>query len=60
MLDKKDVKFSTLLDEKTYERLRKEAYENHVSISRIIRLALSQLFLRKDLQEFFKKAKEEK
>ena len=57
-MTKKDIKFTTLLDEKTYERARKEAFNNRVSISWIIRQALHQLFLRKDLNEFFEKAKE--
>lgn len=60
MQNKKDVKFTTLLDEKTYERLRKEAYNRHVSISWIIRLALQQLFLRNDIHKFIEEKKNEK
>jgi len=60
MSDKVDIKFSALLDKKTYERLRKESYINHVSISMIIRKALSDLFLKKDLQSIFKEEKNDK
>jgi hypothetical protein len=50
----KQVKFTALLDEKTYDKLRKVSFKYHVSISRIIRQALSNFFLKEDLEELFK------
>lgn len=55
----KSVKFTALLDEKTYEKLREEGYKRRISISKIIRIALKNLFLSSNLEEIINKYKDD-
>ena len=55
----KQIKFTALLDEKTYEKLRKASYKHRVSKSGIIRQALANYFQQDNLGKILEKVRKE-
>ena len=49
------VRFQALLDSRMYEKLRKESFKRHQSVSAIIRQALADYFLEEDVKRKAKK-----